>query len=99
MSVHIKRKMAATTAAADAEKCIKIDCPPGSIRPDEVLKMVLESTILTSDDFVISHRFFGVWTFVLKTGMEKIYEDEKAVITQALKKCYSAGAIRFASWT
>jgi len=64
---------------------IILDCPPGAIRPDDVLQNVLESTQLEITDFDIISKFFGAWTFELAEDKREIYENCKNSIILKIK--------------
>ena len=44
------------------EYYITIDCPPGNIRPDNILTNVLVNTKLNSNNFTVKCKSFGEWT-------------------------------------
>ena len=75
-----------------------IDCPPGSMRPDGILSLVLQDTELTPKDFTITRKFFGEWTFVLNESRNDIYEKYKHDIGTKLKKMNAEGYVRYAEW-
>ncbi len=77
---------------------IVIDCPPGSIRPDDILKLVLNATELTSTDFKVTTKMFGEWTFVLDESKNSIYETHKDDIGTIMRKMNSEGYIRYGEW-
>jgi len=77
---------------------LKIDCPPGQIRPDNVLSSILLDTALNTDDFKNTLCSFGEWTFNLyddKIDLFKIHFDN---IVEKIKKKYSSGIIRYAEF-
>ena len=77
---------------------IVLDCAPGSMRPDDVLKLVLDNTELTSDDFVITSKLFGSWTFELNENKNEIYLKHKSAIGETIKKMFEHGFIRYGEW-
>ena len=52
---------------------IILDCPPGAMRPDNVLA----STQLELADFKIVSKCFGEWTFELSKNKEEIYQNKE----------------------
>ncbi|QKF94220.1 hypothetical protein QKU48_gp0762 [Fadolivirus algeromassiliense] len=77
---------------------IELDCPPGSTRPDTCLSIVLSGLELTEDDFVITSKFFGEWTFELKQEKNETYLKLKKEISERIKKLHDQGFIRYGSW-
>ncbi len=77
---------------------IVIDCAPGSMRPDDILKLVLDNTDLTSSDFTITSKFFGEWTFVLDESKNDIYNTHKHDIGETMKNMNHNGLIRYGEW-
>lgn len=77
---------------------IILDCPPGAIRPDNVLENILASTQLEPIDFNIVDKCFGAWTFELNEDKKEIYEDCKDLIITKIKDVYKDGLIRYAEW-
>lgn len=90
--VPISRKM--------AQDChtIELDCPPGPTRPNDCLIVVLEGTGLTSEDFTITSKFFGAWTFELLPGKDDTYTKASSLIGQRVKTLHNQGTIRYGSW-
>ena len=78
---------------------IAIDCPPGSARPDVILDIVLEGTELVFDDFKITNKFFGEWTFILSEDKNDIYMKYKQHIGDYLRKLNGMGCVRYAEWS
>jgi dimeric dUTPase (all-alpha-NTP-PPase superfamily) len=77
---------------------ILLDCPPGIIRPNNVLENILVSTTLEVSDFEITSKCFGAWTFELSEEKRKIYEDYENLIITKIKDAYNDGLIRYAEW-
>jgi hypothetical protein len=84
------------------EYYIKIDCPPGLKRPDNIFIKILEKTTLNIDDFInITKPFaFGEWTFKLKND-DKINDflSNIKIFQKELTTLYLQGAIRYAEWS
>lgn len=67
-------------------KTIELDCPPGNPRPDDLLPLVIEGTGLTTDDFQITSRVFGNWTFELKADKNDIFDANKEKISCTINR-------------
>jgi hypothetical protein len=85
---------------------IIIDCKPGSIRPNNVLEMVLHDDIkndiknvLTVDDFLLESKTFGEFKYNISKEKEQVFEDNLPKIVDALKGLYNCGIIRYAEWS
>ena len=77
---------------------LKIDCPPGLVKPDTILSTILLNTDLTINDFKNTSCCFGEWTFNIyenKIDLFKLHFDE---IVTKLKKSYASGQIRYAEF-
>ena len=78
---------------------IKIDCPPGNERPNNILYNILVDTKLNKNNFKVSSKIFGEWIFVLNEDCESNYFiDSIPTIKSSLTKCYNTGQIRYAEW-
>lgn len=80
---------------------IELDCPPGSIRPDNLLPIVIDGTGLKVEDFEITSKSFGNWEFTLKEDKEdtnEIYKKCKDKIGTKIKELYKMGRIRYGSY-
>ena len=82
---------------------IIIDCKPGSIRPNNVLEMVLhddlKDDVLTIDDFLLESKTFGEFKYKISKEKEQIFEDNLPKIVDALKGLYNCGIIRYTEWS
>jgi hypothetical protein len=78
---------------------IIIDCNPFSNRPDVILINILNNTKINIDDFVITNKFFGAWTFKLYKDKNEEYEYELNNIIKKLENCYKCGMIRYAEYS
>jgi len=85
---------------------IIIDCKPGSIRPNNVLEMVLHDDLnnetnnaLTVDDFLLESKAFGEFKYKISKEKEQLFEDNLPKIVDALKGLYNCGIIRYAEWS
>lgn len=85
---------------------IVIDCQPGPLRPNDVLKNVLEEiqfdecdNPLKITDFINISKAFGIWVFVIKNkNNEPIYDKYKDSFGEKLKEYYKMGIVRYAHW-
>jgi hypothetical protein len=81
------------------EYYITIDCPPGNIRPDNILTNVLVNTKLNSNNFTVKCKSFGEWTFVLNYDCNSNnFIESLQHIKISLTNCYKNGQIRYAEW-
>jgi hypothetical protein len=86
---------------------IIIDCKPGSIRPNNVLEMVLhddlknetKDTVLTIDDFLLESKTFGEFKYNILKEKEQLFEENLPKIVDALKGLYNCGIIRYTEWS
>jgi hypothetical protein len=90
---------------------IEIDCEPGPIRPDNVLKMIIKDTFINFEDFEIQSKLFGNWTWNLDNKLKVIINEKNISImtTHSLYKkyyddiknkiilLYDSGMIRYSS--
>ena len=78
---------------------IELDCPPGKPRPDDLLPGILKDTPLTPEDFEITSKVFGNWTFVLKDDKNSdVYVFNQPTYKERIEKLYKEGKLRYASW-
>ena len=75
-----------------------IDCPPGLIRPNNVLSSILSDTGLNDGDFKNTACNFGEWTFNLYDDKIELFKINFDSIVERLKNKYSAGIIRYAEF-
>lgn len=90
-----------------------IDCAPGPLRPDAILKMVLtddvpdfeeEDALLYNDsisetDFTLISANFGEWKYAVYKDKELLFELHLPKIVDHLKNLYKCGQIRYAEWS
>lgn len=79
-------------------KIITLDCPPGSHRPNDALKDVLQDTPFTIEDFILLSCVFGQWSFQLSSNKLETFEIHKNDIITNIKKLYNSSRIRYAEW-
>ena len=89
-----------------------IDCIPGQLRSDSVLKMILTDDapdfeeddallyddVLTESDFLLVHSNFGEWKYAIYKDKEQLFESNLPKITDHLTTLYRCGQIRYAEW-
>ena len=75
-----------------------IDCEPLRKRPDEILKNMLINTKISIDDFKITNKNFGEWTFKLYMDKNKEYIEELPNLIIKLKDSYEKRNIRYAEY-
>ena len=78
---------------------IVIGIRPGTIRPDDILKNILNKYVnLSKDDFEITLKSFGNWTFNVHKDKEEIFKIYLNKIIEELKNLYNKNIIRYAEW-
>ena len=75
-----------------------IDCGPFLKRPNEILENILINTKLNINDFKITSKSFGEWTFKLYIDKTNEYLEELPNIIEKLKNNFKNGNIRFAEY-
>ena len=78
---------------------ISLDCPPGYVRPDKLLPITLQGTELKPEDFEITSRVFGSWTFELNLVKNDLYSSCWKNIKEEIENLYYAGRIRYGEWS
>jgi hypothetical protein len=90
-----------------------IDCKPGQLRPDAVLKMVLlnedpdfeeDDALLFDDsisdtDFSLVYSSFGEWKYAIYKEKEQLFELNLPKIIDHLTSLYRSSIIRYAEWS
>lgn len=84
---------------ADKIHEISLDCAPGNRRPSDCFPSALDGTGLVPNDFKITSKCFGEWTFQLKSEKNDIYEKNVEKIRYNIEKLYNKGYIRYGSWS
>lgn len=80
---------------------IELDCPPGGIRPDDLIEGILKGMGLEVLDFEDSGvPFFGAKNWILKekSGKDELYTEKKPEIKRRVVQLYNDGYIRYGSW-
>ena len=91
-----------------------IDCAPGLLRPDNVLKTVLlddnvddlteEDSLMyddgiSVDDFTLVSSYFGEWKYAVYKDKEQLFELNIPKISDLLMNLYRSNLIRYAEWS
>lgn len=75
-----------------------IDCIPGRIRPNDILKYVISGTGLKENDFTVESALFGAWNFSINPEKKSLFEKNKDQIIERLVFSYRNGSIRYAEY-
>ena len=73
-----------------------IDCKPGTTRPGNIAKIVLEDTGIVLGE--PKSRVFGQWTWDIPPEYCDSYQKNKDLIGTRLKNMYETGMVRYAEW-
>jgi hypothetical protein len=77
-------------------RTIDLDCPPGGIRPGDLIGGVLEGTDLVAGEPVAT--FFGNWTWEFDVA-DNVWEEKiQPVIKPRIVALYNEGLIRYGTW-
>jgi hypothetical protein len=79
-----------------AEFQLVIDCPPGTTRPDDIAKQVLDGTGIILGN--TTSRLFGEWTWDIPVEYSEQYRTNQKLIGERLTSLYHNGFIRHAEW-
>jgi hypothetical protein len=80
------------------ENYIVLDCEPGYPRPNDILTTVLRDTELTNDDFSITLKCFGAWTFNINNNKVEEFHKYFDIIGKAITSAEIHGRIRYGEW-
>jgi len=75
---------------------IELDCPPGGIRPGNLIDDVLAGTNLTPVGEPST--FFGNWTWEFDVPRDQWVRDVQPIVKPRITALYHAGVIRYGSW-
>lgn len=75
---------------------IELDCPPGGIRPGDLIEGVIEGLGLPEREPV--SMFFGMWTWDYTDIPTEQWEAAKPKLKERIVSLYNGGAIRWGSW-
>ena len=78
---------------------IELDCAPRAIRPNDLIKGVLEGTGLIVGDFATVNPFFGQqeWVLTPDSEKEKMFKAYQPAMKHRIQELYKAGRIRYGS--
>jgi hypothetical protein len=80
------------------ESGIEIGCSPGVIRPDSILRTILEQIDeLSEHDFIVKSKSFGDWNFSIYSDKKDILDKNYDKIFDILQKLYNQRTIRYAA--
>lgn len=78
------------------QQTIELDCPPGGIRPGDLIDNVLKGTGLKADKPI--SKFFGEWTWAFDMPREEWVANIQPLIKPRIEALYHRGVIRWGSW-
>lgn len=79
-----------------SEQKIRLDCPPGSPRPGDLIADVIKDTGLPARDDI--SRFMGEWTWDYSDVPRETWEKAQPVLEGRITALHAAGQIRYGSW-
>lgn len=79
---------------------IELDCPPGSIRPNDLIDGVLRDSGIEPTDFETGAPFFGhqVWILKEEANKDAIFTASKPTFKERITALYHSGRIRYGTW-
>jgi hypothetical protein len=75
---------------------IEIDCPPGALRPGDLIGGVVKGLKLPKREPVL--RFFGNWTWDYSDVKPDRWKKIQPILEERITRLYNSGAIRYGSW-
>ena len=75
-----------------------LDCRPGGSRPNDVLKIIIANMELCEEDFTVTSKSFGAWTFRVSAEKDEYYTSQLEEIIKRVTGAYKSGIIRYAEW-
>lgn len=75
---------------------IELDCPPGGIRPGDLIKGVIAGTGLPHRDDV--SRLFGNWVWDYSDIPADRWKQAQPILKERITALYTSGTIRYGSW-
>lgn len=88
--------MARQRAADPDLQTIELDCPPGPLRPGDLIEEVLEGTGLEVPE--TRSRFMGNWIWEFRMERARWQDEIQPVIAPRIRALYGRGLIRWGSW-
>jgi hypothetical protein len=82
------------------QQSIELDCPPGGVRPWDLIAGVVEGTslILSPADLEPGHTFFGHRTWLFEMDEAEWAEKIQPIIKPRIEALFKSGTIRYGSW-
>lgn len=77
---------------------IEIDCAPLTPRPDTWFKLICQEIGMSEDEFQLTNKFFGEWTWKVKPESIERYKVQQQKVGEILKDLNKKGNIRYGSW-
>ena len=82
-----------------SRQTIELDCPPGGIRPWDLIEAVVKGTVLTlSEEDKKPHALFGMQTWAFQMPEADWEELVQPIIKPRIEALYHSGVIRYGSW-
>jgi hypothetical protein len=75
---------------------IELDCPPGALRPGDLIEGVIKGTGLPRRKDI--SRFFGQWTWDYSDIPEDKWKAIQPKLKERIEALYHRGVIRYGSW-
>lgn len=77
---------------------IELDCPPGGIRPGDLIADVIQGTGLPEREPV--SKVFGQWTWEYGDveGISALWPNAQKLTKPRIEALYNRGVIRYGSW-
>ncbi|MFA5395435.1 MAG: hypothetical protein WC346_05375 [Methanogenium sp.] len=75
---------------------IELDCPPGALRPGDLIEDVIKGTGLPSKESC--SRVFGNWTWDYSEIDPEKWESIKPILKERITALYNTRVIRYGSW-
>lgn len=78
------------------EKTIELDCPPGGIRPGDLINKVIEGTGLELKEPISC--LFGNWTWDYSEVSDEEWVKIQPILEERITELYNNKLIRYGSW-
>ena len=77
-------------------KTIELDCPPGGVRPGDLIGKVIAGTGLKKKKHISC--FFGNWTWDYSEVTDEDWMKIQPILMERITDLYNKGIIRYGSW-